>query len=97
MTERAQMTHTHVSAGARPSVGRSDEQILQRWRDLREMLIRQLEMFETGGLTLRSNAGDVSLSAVADLRTNILAFDALISGLPAPEPREAADAHQDRV
>lgn len=56
------------------------EQVVQRWRDLREMLIQQLDMFESGALTLRSNGVDISPSAIADLRRSILEFDALISG-----------------
>lgn len=58
----------------------TQEQIVRRWRDLREMLIRQLEMFESGALTLRSNNVDISLPAIADLKRSILEFDALISG-----------------
>lgn len=58
----------------------TQEQIVQRWRDLREMLIQQLEMFESGALTLRSNDVNVSLGAIADLKRSILEFDALISG-----------------
>lgn len=86
MSEAAQMTHTHLAAaedGAAAGDGSAaepQEQVVQRWRGLREMLIRQLDMFESGSLTLRSNAGDVSSSAVRDLKTNIQAFDALISG-----------------
>ena len=56
------------------------DQIVQRWRDLREMLIQQLEMFESGALTLRSNNVNVSPVAIADLKRSILEFDALISG-----------------
>ena len=52
--------------------------VVQRWRDLREMLIRQLEMFESGALTLRTDQVDVSPGAIADLKREILAFDALI-------------------
>lgn len=54
-------------------------EIVQRWRDLRTMLIQQLDMFERGALTLRSNGLDVSAEAIADLRREILAFDALIA------------------
>jgi hypothetical protein len=54
-------------------------QIAQRWRDLRGMLIQQLEMFESGALTLRSNGVDISPAAIADLRRSILEFDAFIS------------------
>lgn len=54
-------------------------EIVQRWRDLRSMLIQQLDMFERGALTLRSNGLDVSPEAIADLRHEILEFDALIA------------------
>jgi hypothetical protein len=56
------------------------DQIVQRWRDLREMLIQQLEMFESGALTLRSNDVNISPAAIADLKRSILEFDALIAG-----------------
>jgi hypothetical protein len=54
-------------------------EIVQRWRDLRTMLIDQLEMFETGALTLRSNGVNISSEAIVDLRRSILEFDALIA------------------
>jgi hypothetical protein len=57
----------------------TQDQIVQRWRDLRDMLIQQLEMFESGALTLRSNGVDISPAAIADLRRSILEFDGLIS------------------
>jgi hypothetical protein len=79
VNEDAQMTHSRRDpSGARPS--ESYEQVVQRWRGLRELLIRQLEMFETGGLTLHSNDEDVSSSAIVDLKRSILEFDVLISG-----------------
>ena len=55
------------------------DQVVQRWRDLREMLIQQLDMFETGALSLQSNGVDISPAAIGDLRRSILEFDALIS------------------
>ena len=57
----------------------TDPQILQRWRDLRTMLIDQLDMFETGALVLRSNGVNMSAPAMTDLRRRILEFDALIA------------------
>jgi hypothetical protein len=62
----------------------TQQQIVQRWHDLREMLIQQLDMFETGALTLRSNGVNVSAPAIADLKHSILEFDALISGEAGP-------------
>jgi hypothetical protein len=55
-------------------------QVVQRWRDLRTMLIDQLDMFESGALTLRANGVNISASAIADLRRSIVEFDAMIAG-----------------
>ncbi len=79
-----------TQAGARPGAKRkiygsvagaseAREKVAKRWHDLREMLIRQLDMFENGDLILRSSNSDVSASAIADLKASILEFDALIS------------------
>ena len=57
----------------------SHAQILKRWHDLRTMLIQQLDMFETGALTLRSSGVNISADAIADLKQQILEFDALIA------------------
>ena len=54
-------------------------EVIQRWRDLRTMLINQLDMFETGALTLRSNGVNKSAEAITDLKRSILEFDALIA------------------
>lgn len=56
------------------------DQIVQRWCELRQMLIGQLDMFEAGVLTLRSNDVDVSEAAISDLKRSIVEFDALIVG-----------------
>jgi hypothetical protein len=61
-------------------------EIVQRWRDLRTMLIQQLEMFEAGALTLRSNGINISAEAITDLRRSILEFDALIAKDEAEAP-----------
>jgi len=50
------------------------------------MLIQQLDMFETGALTLRSNGVNISADAIGDLKRSILEFDALIAGDEADEP-----------
>jgi hypothetical protein len=55
-------------------------EIVQRWRETRDMLIRQLDAFESGALTLRASNVNVSGAAIADLKRSILQFDALISG-----------------
>ena len=57
----------------------TDSQVLQRWRDLRAMLIDQLDMFEKGSLVLRSNGVDLSAPVMADLRRSIVEFDTLIA------------------
>lgn len=54
-------------------------QMVQRWREIREMLIQQLDAFEKGALTLRANNVNVSAAAIADLKRSIFEFDALIS------------------
>ena len=54
------------------------DRVVQRWRDLRQMLIGQLDMFESGALTLRTDQVDVSPAAIANLKREILEFDALI-------------------
>lgn len=59
--------------------------VVQRWRDLRQMLIHQLEMFESGALTLRTDQVDVSPGAISDLKREILAFDALILEATRPD------------
>lgn len=77
--EDAQISRDHQAEHQRsPEDGPGDE-VVQRWHDLREMLIRQLDQFETGGLTLRANDVDVSADAITDLKRSILEFDALIS------------------
>jgi hypothetical protein len=65
--------------GAYHGVMKTDAQVLQRWRDLRAMLIDQLDMFEKGSLVLRSNGVNISAAAVTDLKRSILDFDALIT------------------
>ena len=62
------------------------EGVVERWRDLRQMLIHQLEMFESGALTLRTDQVDVSPGAMADLKREILAFDALILDAAKTDP-----------
>lgn len=58
---------------------RADPIIVQKWRDLRQMLIHQLDMFDTGSISLTSDNVDVSAEAMANLRREIFGFDALIS------------------
>jgi hypothetical protein len=58
---------------------------VQRWRDLRTMLMQQLDLFESGALILRSNGVNISADAMGDLRRGILEFDALIANAEADE------------
>ena len=43
-------------------------------------MIEQLEMFQSGALTLRAAGVNVSEEAIADLKRSIHEFDVLISG-----------------
>ncbi len=43
------------------------------------MLMHQLDMFDSGSISLRSDSVDVSGEAMANLKREILEFDALIS------------------
>lgn len=58
---------------------RADPIVVQRWRQLRQMLILQLEMFDQGSLSLKSGGVDVSAEAIRNLEREIYDFDALIS------------------
>jgi len=66
----------------------SDPEFVRRWRGLREMLIQQLDMFESGRLSLTADSVDISGHAIADLKRSILDFDALIS--EGAQPAEVA-------
>jgi hypothetical protein len=63
----------------------TDPEFVRRWRGLREMLIQQLDMFESGRLSLTADSVDISGKAIADLKRSILDFDALISEAAAAE------------
>ena len=54
-------------------------EIRERWRYLRDLLIDQLERFETGVLQLHAQDLDVSAGAIAMLKRNIQDFDELIA------------------
>jgi hypothetical protein len=58
---------------------RADPIIVQRWRDLRQMLIGQLDMFDSGNIRLKADNVDVSAEAIANLKREIFEFDAMIS------------------
>jgi len=79
LNDDAQMMSSLRPPGGETAAPEPGDHVMSRWRGLREMLIRQLDMFESGGLTLRANNADISASAIADLKRSILEFDALIS------------------
>ena len=60
-------------------------EIRERWRYLRDLLIDQLERFETGVLKLHAGDKDVSAKAIATLKQNILDFDVMITRSEARE------------
>jgi len=53
-------------------------EIRERWRYLRDLLIDQLARFESGALQMHASDLDVSPSAIASLKRQILDFDQLI-------------------
>jgi hypothetical protein len=54
-------------------------EIRERWRYLRDLLMQQLDRFESGALQMHSNDENVSGGAVAKLKQNIKDFDELIA------------------
>ena len=54
-------------------------EIVERWTYLRDLLLQQLERFETGGLQMHSDEVDVSAGAIVKLKRDILDFDVLIA------------------
>ena len=73
---------------------RADPVVVQRWRQLRKMLILQLEMFDRGSLSLKSSGVDISADAIKNLEREIFDFDALISD---DEAKEAAGVGAQRA
>jgi hypothetical protein len=57
----------------------TDAEIAERWRYLRDLLITQLDRFESGALKLHSSDLDVSAAAITKLKQNIEDFDKLIA------------------
>lgn len=57
----------------------TDAEIATRWRYLRDLLISQLDRFESGTLKIHSGDVDVSAAAIAKLKQNIKDFDELIA------------------
>ncbi|HLI68000.1 MAG TPA: hypothetical protein VKU90_16670 [Caulobacteraceae bacterium] len=57
----------------------TDAEIATRWRYLRDLLIAQLDRFESGSLKIHSGEMDVSAAAITKLKQNIADFDELIA------------------
>lgn len=53
-------------------------EVVKRWRYLRDLLIDQLDRFETGAMKMHSDNVDVSARVITKLKQNILDFDTLI-------------------
>lgn len=62
-------------------------EIRERWRYLRDLLIDQLDRFESGALQMHANEENVSLGAIAKLKQNIIDFDQLIAASKARDAR----------
>jgi len=56
----------------------SHSDVVQRWRYLRDLLINQLERFESGAMKMHSDDVDVSAGAIVKLKQDIIDFDTLI-------------------
>ena len=54
-------------------------EIRERWRYLRDLLIAQLDRFETGALHMHSGGEDVSPGAIVMIKRHIREFDELIA------------------
>lgn len=57
----------------------SPAEIRERWCYLRDLLLQQLQRFETGAMQMHSEGIDVSPRAMETLKKNILDFDTMIS------------------
>ena len=53
-------------------------EIRERWRYLRDLLINQLERFESGAMQMHSGGEDVSPGAIVMIKRHIREFDELI-------------------
>ena len=61
-------------------------EIRERWRYLRDLLIEQLERFETGSMQMHSDSENVSAGAIVMIKRHIKEFDQLIARSEAREP-----------
>ena len=70
-----------ASAWARSIVERmeSPADIRERWRYLRDLMISQLDRFESGSMQMLSDEENVSAGAIVMLKRHIKEFDELIA------------------
>jgi hypothetical protein len=61
-------------------------EIRTRWSYLRDLLIEQLERFESGAYKILSDDVDVSAAAITRLKREILDFDTLIARSESRDP-----------
>lgn len=54
-------------------------EIRERWRYLRDLLITQLDRFESGAMQMHSGGEDVSAGAIVMIKRHIKEFDELIA------------------
>ncbi len=54
-------------------------EIRERWRYLRDLLIDQLDRFETGAMQMHSDDENVSAGAIVMIKRHIKEFDELIA------------------
>ncbi|MGH6987355.1 MAG: hypothetical protein ACRED9_11030 [Caulobacteraceae bacterium] len=54
-------------------------EIRDRWRYLRDLLIEQLDRFESGAMQMHSNDENVSAGAIVMIKRHIKEFDELIA------------------
>jgi hypothetical protein len=55
------------------------QEVRERWRYLRDLLLEQLDRFEAGVMQMHAAGEDVSAGAILLLKKNILDFDTLIA------------------
>jgi hypothetical protein len=66
-------------------------EVRERWRYLRDLLIDQLERFETGVLQLHAHDLNISAGAISMLKKNIRDFDEMIARSDARQAQEESD------
>jgi hypothetical protein len=54
-------------------------EIRERWRDLRDLLIEQLDRFQSGALQIHSGDENVSADAIVMIKRHIREFDQMIA------------------